>query len=140
MYVMIVVVVVFLIVIAAIFLPQSLAAKSGSSSAVPPWIIIVVIVVVALIMFTSFARTRRGIRNLTGPLSSVEGAAKPKVSTFGDDNQAGMDTIFRVRIGDVNFPVQGRRQVDAFEKGKNYRAYYLKSTVPVLVSAELVGS
>ena len=75
-------------------------------------------------------------RNLTGGVLSVEGEANPKTSTFGDANQEGMDTMFRVRVGAINFPVQGPSQVNAFEKGKRYRAYYLKSTIPVLVSAE----
>jgi hypothetical protein len=139
-YVMIGVVIVFIVVIAAVFLPQSLAAQPGSSSAIPPWIIIVVLLVVALIMFLSFARTRRGLRNLTGTVLSVSGVANPKVSTFGDANQVGMDTLFRVRVGDINFPVPGAAQVNAFEKGKSYRAYYLKSTVPVLISAELLDT
>jgi hypothetical protein len=136
MYVMIGVVVVFLVVIAVIFLPQSASSEAPTSSAVPPWIIVVVIAVVALIMLVSFLRTRRGIRNLTGSLLSVEGAATPKTSTFGDANQVGLDTIHRVRIGEVNFPVPSASQVNAFERGKRYRAYYLKSTVPVLISAE----
>jgi hypothetical protein len=140
MYVMVGVVIVFIIVIAAVFLPQSLAAQPASSSAIPPWIIIAVIVVVGLIMFISFARTRRGISNLTGAVLSVEGVANPKVSSFGDANQEGMDTLFRVRVGTMNFAVPGPAQVNAFEKGKSYRAYYLKSTVPVLISAELIGS
>jgi hypothetical protein len=136
MYVMIGVVVVFLVVVGVVFLPQSFAAQPGSSSAIPPWIIVLVIAVIALIMFISFARTRRGIRNLTGAVLSVDGVANPKISTFGDANQEMMNTLYRVRVGDMNFPVPGRAQVDAFEKGKSYRAYYLKSTVPVLISAE----
>jgi heme/copper-type cytochrome/quinol oxidase subunit 4 len=138
MYVMIGIVVVFLVIVAVIFIPQSAAPQPASSSAIPPWIIVVVIVVVALIMLVSFAHTRRGIRGLTGALLSVDGEANPKASMFGDANQAGMDTIYRVRVGDVNFPVTGPSQVDAFDKGKRYRAYYVKSTVPVLISAELL--
>lgn len=140
MWIMVGVVVVFLVVIGAIFIPQSLGAQSSSSSAVPPWIIALVIVVVALIMFISFARTRRGIRGLTGTVLSVEGEANPKISSFGDANQVGVDTLYRVHIGPVNFPVQGPAQVNAFEKGKRYRAYYVKSTLPVLLSAEPLDS
>lgn len=136
MYVMIGIVVIFLVVVAVIFLPGALAPQPANSSAIPPWIVVLVILVVALIMFVSFVRTRKGIRSLTGAVLSVEGIANPKTSSFGDTNQEGMDTIFRVRVGDLNFPVQGPSQVNAFEKGRRYRAYYLKSTVPVLISAE----
>jgi hypothetical protein len=99
-----------------------------------------VILVVAGIMMLSFLRTRRGIRGLTGALLSVEGEAKPKASTYGDANTEGLDTIYRVRIGSVNFPLSNGSQVQAFDKGRRYRAYYVKSTLPVILSAEPLDS
>jgi uncharacterized integral membrane protein len=132
--------VVLLIVIAAVVLPPSLAPQAATSSAVPPWIIGIVILVVAGIMALSFLRTRRGIRGLTGALLHVEGEANPKSSTFGDANQEGFDTIHRVKIANVNFPVASDLQVQAFEKGRRYRAYYVQSTLPVILSAEPLDS
>ncbi len=132
--------VVLLVVIAAIVLPPSLAPQAATSSAIPPWIIGLVIIVVVGIMAISFLRTRRGIRGLTGALLHVDGEANPKSSTFGDANQEGFDTVHRVRIGGVNFPVTSDLQVRAFDKGRQYRAYYVKSTVPVILSAEPLDS
>lgn len=60
----------------------------------------------------------------------------PTARSFGDANQIGTDTMFRVHIGNVSFPVASAAQTDAFEKGKKYRAYYVTSTLPVLLSAE----
>ena len=132
--------VVLLIVIAVVVLPPSLAPQPANSSAVPPWIIGLVILVVAGIMALSFLRTRRRIRGLTGALLSVEGEANPKISTFGDANTAGVDTMYRVRIGSVNFPLSNGSQVHAFDKGRRYRAYYVQSTLPVILAAEPLDS
>ena len=134
--VMLVIFVALIIVIAIVVLPPSLAPQPATSSAVPPWIIGVVIVVIAGVIMLSFLRTRRGIRGLTGALLHVEGEANPKSSSYGDANQDGFDTIHRVRIGGVNFPVASDLQVQAFDKGRKYRAYYVKSTLPVILSAE----
>ena len=132
--------IVLLIVIAVIVLPPTLAPQPANSSAIPPWIIGLVILVVAGVMAISFLRTRRGIRGLTGALLQVEGEANPKASTFGDANQGGFDTMYRVHIGGVNFPVASNVQVNAFDKGRRYRAYYVKSTLPVILSAEPLDS
>jgi hypothetical protein len=129
-----------LVVIAIVVLPPSLAPQPATSSAVPPWIIGLVILVVAGIMAISFLRTRRGIRGLTGALLSVEGEANPKISSFGDANTDSIDTMYRVRIGSVNFPLHDASQVNAFEKGRRYRAYYVKSTLPVILAAEPLDS
>ena len=67
---------------------------------------------------------------------SATAFASPKSSTFGDANQEGFDTIHRVHIGGVNFPLASDLQVRAFDKGRKYRAYYVKSTLPVILSAE----
>ena len=128
--------VVILVVIAIIVLPPLFAPQPPDSSSVPPWIIGLVILFMAGVILLSFARTRRKARGLTGALKSVEGPVNPTARSYGDANQLGVDTMFRVHIGSVNFPVTSAAQVDAFEKGKRYRAYYVTSTLPVLLSAE----
>jgi len=128
--------VVLIAVIAFVVLPPSLAPQPANSSAVPPWIIGLVIVIVLAVMAVSFLRTKRGLRGLTGTLLTVEGDANPKASTFGDANTGGVDTMYRVKIGTVNFPLSNGSQVQAFEKGRRYRAYYVKSTLPVILAAE----
>jgi hypothetical protein len=132
--------VVLVVVIAIIVLPPSFAPQPAHSSQVPPWIIGLVILFFAAVILISFARTRRRSRGLTGALRSVEGDANPTARSFGDANQLGTDTMFRVHIGGVTFPVSGPAQVDAFEKGRRYRAYYVTSTLPVLLSAEALDS
>lgn len=127
---------VILIVIAIIVLPPLFQPQPANSSSVPPWIIGLVILFIAGVMLLSFARTRRKSRGLTGALKSVEGPVNPTARSFGDANQLGTDTMYRIHIGGVSFPVQGPAQVDAFVKGKTYRAYYVTSTLPVLLSAE----
>jgi uncharacterized membrane protein (DUF485 family) len=138
--VMLVIFVALIIVIAIVVLPPSLAPQPATSSAVPPWIIGVVILVVAGVIMLSFLRARRGFRGLTGALLHVDGVANPKSSTFGDANQEGFDTIHRVHIGGMNFPLASDLQVRAFDKGRRYRAYYVKSTLPVILSAEPLDS
>jgi hypothetical protein len=135
--VMAVVAVVAIVVIAATVLPGLLAPQPASSSAVPPGIIVAVIVVVAALMALSLLRTRRGLGRMTGPVLSVEGVAKTRAREFEDETMGGLAT-FRVRVGNVTFPVFGAAQVGAFEDGKTYRAYYVKTTLPVIVSAEAV--
>ncbi len=132
--------VVLIAVIVFVVLPPSLAPQPANSSAIPPWIIGLVIVVVLAIMAVSFLRTKRGLRGLTGTLLHVDGEANPKSRSYGDANQEGFDTIHRVKIGGVNFPVASDIQVRAFEKGRRYRAYYVKSTLPVILSAEPLDS
>ena len=138
LFVVIGVFVVMLIVIAFVVLPPSLAPQPANSSAVPPWIIGLVIAFVAGVILISFVRTRRGLTGLTGALKTVEGAAKPRIWTVGDANTNSSDTLYRVHIGGINFVLSNAAQVHAFEKGRRYRAYYVKGTLPVLLSAELV--
>lgn len=138
--VMLCIFIVIIVIIAIVVLPPSLAPQPAHSSAVPPWIIGLVIAVIAGVLLLSFARTRRGMRGLTGTLLSVEGEANPKSSAFGDANTDGVDVMFRVHIGGVNFPLSNGSQVAAFEKGRRYRAYYVKSTLPVILSAEPLDS
>ena len=106
----------------------------------PPWIIGLIILVVAGIMALSFLRSLRGTRGLTGALRHIDGEANPKSGSFRDANQEGFDTSHRVHIGGVNFPVASDLQVRAFDKGRTYRAYYVKSTLPVILSAEPLDS
>lgn len=133
--IMAVVIVVIIVVIAATVLPSVLAPQASGSSAISPGIIIAVIVVVAAIMALSLLRTRRGMTRLTGPVLSVTGIVHTSARGFEDETVGG-GAVFRVKVGNVSFPVMGPAQVDAFEYGKNYRAYYVKSTLPVIIAAE----
>jgi hypothetical protein len=132
--------VIILILIALVVLPPSLKPQPAHSSETPPWIIGLVIAFIAGVLLLSFARTRRGMRGLTGALLSVEGEARPRVMTVTDANTGGAATMFRVHIGGVNFVLSNGSQVHAFEKGKRYRAYYVKGTLPVILSAEPLES
>ncbi|MCW2750631.1 MAG: hypothetical protein JWR83_1741 [Aeromicrobium sp.] len=141
--VMVGVFVVFIVIIVAVVVPKmnsnSSGSSSGSSSAVPPWIIIAVIAVVALIMLRTFLKTNRGMGNIkTGPLLSVEGPAKTKAVARGNvtDNMVLVPlAVYRVKVGKVNFPLNAKK-FSGFENGVAYRCYYVKGTLPILVSAE----
>lgn len=127
----------FLVVIAIFVLPPLLAPQPATSSAVPAPIIIGVIAVVALIIALTTVRSRRKFTQLNGAVFSAEGVVKTRAGAFGDANQLGSTgMIYRVKIGSSTFAVSNQSQVDAFDDGKTYRGYYVKSTVPVLISAE----
>jgi hypothetical protein len=128
--------VVILIVIAIVVLPPSLKPQPAHSSATPPWIIGLVIAGVAGVLLISYARTRRGMRGLTGTLFTVDGEANPRIMTVAASDAGGTATMFRVHIGGVNFVLTNASQVHAFDKGRRYRAYYVKGTLPVILSAE----
>jgi hypothetical protein len=44
--------------------------------------------------------------------------------------------MFRLTVGKVTFPLSSQQQLDGFVDGANYRCYYVKGTLPVLISAE----
>jgi uncharacterized integral membrane protein len=124
----------FIVVIAVVVLPQVTASQDPNSSAVPSWIIVLVIAVVVGIIALSFLRTRRKLTNLTGEVLTVEGVANTRARAFAGEDT--VDMIFRLSIGKMTFAVPGPQQLDAFEDGKTYRGYYVKGTLPILVSAE----
>jgi hypothetical protein len=65
---------------------------------------------------------------------TVEGVANTRARAFAGEDT--VDMIFRLSIGKMTFAVPGPQQLDAFEDGKTYRGYYVKGTLPILVSAE----
>jgi hypothetical protein len=132
--VMVVIFIAFMIVIAVVVVPQVTAGQGSSSSAIPPWIIVLVLAVVFGIIALTFLRTRRKLTHLTGEVLTVEGVANTRARSFVTDDTVGM--TFRLSIGKVTFAVPGPQQLDAFEDGKTYRGYYVKGTLPILVSAE----
>ncbi|HEY4224465.1 MAG TPA: hypothetical protein VGM70_01460 [Pseudolysinimonas sp.] len=135
--VFVIVFVVILVAIAAFVLPPLFAPQPANSSAVPPGIIVLVVVVVLGIIGLSFLRTRRRLRGVSGAVLTVEGEAKPSIRAAGNVDQLGVGIMFRVKVGSVTFAVQRPDQVSAFQDGADYKAYYVKGTLPILVSAEL---
>lgn len=143
--VMVGVFVAFTAIIAVVVVPRmssnSTDPGSASSSSVPPWIIVAVIAVVALIMLRTFLKTARGMGNIrSGAVLSVEGPARTKAVTRGnvtDDVVIAPMAVYRVKVGNVNFPVDAKKH-GAFDDGVSYRCYYVKGTLPVLISAEQI--
>ena len=119
--------VVVLAVIAFIVLPPLFAPQPANSSAVPPGII-----------GLSFLRTRRKLRGVTGAVLAVEGEAKGNVKATGNVDQADLMMVYRLKVGSVTFALHSADQVAAFRDGARYRAYYVKGTLPILISAEPV--
>jgi predicted nucleic acid-binding Zn ribbon protein len=141
---MVAVFIVFIVIIVAVVIPKvnsnsSSSSSSGSSSAVPPWIFVVVIAVVALIMLRAFIKTSRGMGNIrSSAVLSVEGPAHTKAVVRGnvtDDIMLVPMAVYRVKVGKVNFPLDAKKH-GGFDEGVNYRCYYVKGTLPVLISAE----
>ena len=135
--------VVFVVIIVTVVLPNmnsnSTDSTTGSSSAVPPGIIFAVLAVVALIVLVSVLRGRRGMGNMsTSAVLSVEGPARVRAKVRGnvtDDIVLAPMAVYRVKVGKVNFPLNGKKY-SGFVDGVNYRCFYVKGTLPVLISAE----
>jgi hypothetical protein len=139
---MVVVFIVFIVIIVAVVIPKvnsNSTGSSGSSSAVPPWIFVVVIAVVALIMLRTFIKTSRGMGNMrSSAVLSAEGPAKTKAVVRGnvtDNVVIAPMAVYRIKVGKVNFPVDAKKY-SGFDEGVAYRCYYVKGTLPVLISAE----
>ncbi|MCW2799012.1 MAG: hypothetical protein JWQ70_484 [Aeromicrobium sp.] len=135
--------VVFVIIIITVVLPKmnsnSTDSTTGSSSAVPPGIIFAVLAVVALIVLASVLRGRRGMGNIaTSAVLSVEGPARISAKVRGNvtDNMMLVPmAVYRVKVGKVKFPLNGKKY-SGFVNGVNYRCFYVKGTLPILISAE----
>jgi uncharacterized protein (UPF0333 family) len=125
-----------LVVIGIVVLPPLFAPQPANSSAVPPGIIILVVVVVLGIIGLSFLRTRRKLRGVSGAVLMTEGEAKGNIKATGNVEDAGMMMMYRIKVGSVTFAVSRPDQVAAFQNGARYRAYYVKGTLPILMSAE----
>jgi hypothetical protein len=135
----IVAVILFVVIIAVIaffVLPPLFAPQPANSSAAPPGIIILVVAVVVGIIGLSFLRTRRKLRGVSGAVFSTEGEAKGNVKATGNVDQGGLMMMYRIKVGSVTFAVSRPDQVAAFQDGARYRAYYVKGTLPILISAE----
>jgi hypothetical protein len=92
-----------------------------------------VMAVVVLIIFFSFLRTLATTNNMTsGKVKVIEGNAKMKSSYTG----YGM-TSYTIQIGKAKFYVQ-KEVFDSFAENSPYRVYYVKSTVNMMVSAEML--
>jgi hypothetical protein len=134
--------VVFVIIIVVVVLPRmnsSTGSSSSTSSAVPPGVIFGVLAIVALVVGLSLVRTRRGMERLTtGAVQSVEGPAKTKATARGNVDQMTVMPVYRLTVGKVTFPLSNGQQLSAFDEGATYRCYYIKGTLPVLISAEQV--
>jgi hypothetical protein len=44
--------------------------------------------------------------------------------------------MHRLTVGGVTFPIPSGDQLAAFTAGRRYRVYYVKGTLPMVVSAE----
>lgn len=128
--------VVIIVAIAIFVLPPLFAPQPEHSSAIPPGIIILVVVVVIGIIGLSFLRTRRKLRGVNGTVLMTEGEAKPNIRATGNVDAMDVMMMYRIKVGSVTFAVQRPDQVTAFHDGARYRAYYVKGTLPILVSAE----
>ena len=135
--------VVFVIIILTVVVPKmnsnSTDSSTGSSSAVPPGIIFAVLAVVALIVLWTVLRSRRGFGNMaTSAVLSVEGPAKVRAKVRGnvtDNIMLVPMAVYRVKVGKVNFPLDAKKY-SGFVDGINYRCFYVKGTLPILISAE----
>ena len=135
--------VVFIILIITVVLPKmnsnSTDSTTGSSSAVPPGVIFGVLAVVALIVLVTVLRGRRGMGNMaTSAVLSVEGPARVRAKVRGnvtDNIMLVPMAVYRVKVGKVNFPLNAKKY-NGFVDGVNYRCFYVKGTLPILISAE----
>jgi membrane protein implicated in regulation of membrane protease activity len=128
---------VILVVIAIIVLPGLLAPQPAGSSAVSPGIIALVLVAVLGVVVFSFLRTRRKMRGVAGAVFTTEGEAKTRARMV-EVGEGGAGTMYRLTVGKVTFPLSSGEQLAAFTEGQRYRVYYVKGTLPVVVSAEAV--
>ncbi|MEO6471646.1 MAG: hypothetical protein ABIR57_07140 [Aeromicrobium sp.] len=127
----------FVIFIVVVVLPKTSGSESSGSSAVPPGVILGVLAVVGLVVGLTLVRTRRAMGGLsTGGVRSTEGPARTKARAYGNVDQMDVMPVYRLKVGAVTFPLPNARQLGAFEDGIAYRCYYVKGTLPVLISAE----
>lgn len=130
--------VVILVVIAVIVLPPLFAPQPANSSAVPPGIIVLVVVVVAGIIAFTVLRSRRRLARLDGAVLMTEGEAKTREGEAGIGDDTLSLGVYRLTVGSVTFPLSTAAQLGVFSDGQRYRVYYVKGTLPVIVSAETV--
>lgn len=129
---------VILVVIAIIVLPGLLAPQPAGSSAVSPGIIALVLVVVLGIIVLSVLRSRRKLQGVAGAVLTTEGEAKTRSGMVEVGDGAGAAAVYRLTVGSVTFPLSSAAQLSPFTKGQRYRVYYVRGTLPIVVSAEAV--
>ncbi|CAN5445165.1 hypothetical protein BH09ACT4_BH09ACT4_04630 [soil metagenome] len=129
---------VIIIVIGAYVLPQYMAASDAGGTSAPPTgiIVAVLLVVVAIIAFTVW-NSRRRLARLNGAVLMTEGEASGRQG-MAPVADAAVLPVYRLSVGKVTFALATPEPLAAFTNGKQYRAYYVKGTLPILVSAEPV--
>ncbi|MEO5921417.1 MAG: hypothetical protein ABIQ01_09785 [Pseudolysinimonas sp.] len=129
---------VIMVIIAIVVLPGLLAPQPAGSSAVPPGIIVLVLVGVVGIIVLSVLRSRRKLAGVAGAVMMTEGDAKTRSGMVDVGEGAGMASVYRLTVGSVTFALSGPDQLAPFVDGRRYRVYYVRGTLPVVVSAEAV--
>ncbi len=129
---------VIMVVIAIVVLPGALAPQPTGSSAVPPGIIALVLVGVLGVIVFSVLRSRRKLQGVAGAVLTTEGEAKTRSGMVEVGDGAGSAAIYRLTVGKVTFPLSTAGQLAAFTEGQRYRVYYVRGTLPVVVSAEAI--
>jgi membrane protein implicated in regulation of membrane protease activity len=129
---------VMIVVIGVIVLPPLLAPQPANSSAVPPGIIVLgLIFVVGVIAFTVL-RSRRKLTRLDGAVLMTEGEAKTREGRAGIADDTMNVNVYRLKVGSVTFPISTATQLRVFSDGQQYRVYYVKGTLPIIVAAESI--
>jgi hypothetical protein len=126
---------VIIVVIAVYVLPQYLSSSVGAQ-AVP--IIVGVLILVLLIIALTIFRSRRKLGRLDGAVLMTEGEASARQGLAPISGGA-MMPMYRLSVGKVTFALATPEPMRAFTNGKQYRAYYVQGTLPILVSAEPVA-
>ena len=129
---------VMVVVIAVIVLPPLFAPQPEHSSAVPPGVIVLVLAVVVGIIGFSILRSRRKLARLDGAVLVTEGEAKAREGRAPVADEMLSIGFYRLTVGSVTFPISTAAQLRAFTDGQRYRVYYVKGTLPIVVSAETV--
>lgn len=125
---------VIIIVIGAYVLPQYLSS-SAAGQTVP--IIVGVLILVVLIIGFTIIRSRRKLNRLDGAVLMTQGEANARGGVVPTSGGA-MLPIYRLSVGSVTFALSTPEPMHAFVNGKQYKAYYVQGTLPILVSAEPV--
>ena len=124
---------VIIVIIAAYVLPNYLTGPAASAA---PIIVVVVIVVVGLMVF-SFMRSRRKLGRIDGAVLMTEGEASARQGLAPVSGGIALP-VYRLSVGKVTFALSTPEPMRAFTNGKQYKAYYVQGTLPILVSAEPV--
>lgn len=122
---------VIVMVIAVYVLPTYLTGPAAQAAP----IIVAVLILVVLIMGFTVWRSRRKLSRLDGAVLSTTGEASARQG-MTPISGGRMMPMYRLSIGEVTFALSTPEPMQAFVNGDQYRAYYVRGTLPVLVSAE----